>query len=316
MKAIKAKKVMVIVLASILAIVLIAGVFLSVLPAFMGDKQPIAGAQKGLYVNGNKITEPSIMTLDGEEVDFDTFRYYYLGMYNAALKQDPKFFDKEENVKQFKTAVEDSLKSGYLITKLLKDNNITASKEIEDYVDAGIAEAAKSYKTPAEFEAAIQSAYMTKDLFRNLQIEDALQPELMMAMVSDEASLKKDVLRAKHVLVQFDEAPAADSDEAKTFDEAAMKAEKLKKAQDIADRAKKGEDFDALIKEANDDPGMASNPDGYYFVEGNMVDEFYKGTKELEIDATSEPIETSYGYHVILRLEPDEKVLTKAKLID
>ena len=76
----------------------------------------------------------------------------------------------------------------------------------------------------------------------------------------------------------------------------------VKKAKEIAEKARGGADFDALIAEYNEDPGMTTNPDGYVFAEGTMVDEFYEGTKALAENAVSDPIKTSYGWHVILRL--------------
>ncbi|MBR3867666.1 MAG: peptidylprolyl isomerase, partial [Butyricicoccus sp.] len=67
-------------------------------------------------------------------------------------------------------------------------------------------------------------------------------------------------------------------------------------------RAQAGEDFEALIETYNEDPGMEANPEGYVFTEGTMVTEFYEGTLALEDDAVSEPIESSYGWHIIKRL--------------
>ena len=47
---------------------------------------------------------------------------------------------------------------------------------------------------------------------------------------------------------------------------------------------------------------MESSPDGYVFTEGEMVDEFYQGTKALEVGGVSDPIKSSYGWHIIQRL--------------
>ncbi len=103
----------------------------------------------------------------------------------------------------------------------------------------------------------------------------------------------KDYLRAKHVLVK-----TVDDNNAELPNQDALKA----KAEDIAKRAKAGEDFDTLIKTYNEDPGMESNPDGYVFTDGEMVPEFYEGTKALANDAVSDPVKTSYGWHIIKRL--------------
>ncbi len=108
-----------------------------------------------------------------------------------------------------------------------------------------------------------------------------------------EQYFKDNYLRAKHVLVMTE-----------GLDDAA-KAEKKKLAEDILKRAESGEDFDALVSEYSEDPGSQSSPDGYVFPEGQMVDEFYQGTKNIEIGAYN-LVESSYGYHVIKRLALDE----------
>lgn len=106
-------------------------------------------------------------------------------------------------------------------------------------------------------------------------------------------SFEKDYLRAKHVLVK-----TVDDNNAELPNQEELKT----KAADIAKRAKAGEDFDTLIKTYNEDPGMESNPEGYVFTDGEMVPEFYEGTKALENNAVSDPVKTSYGWHIIQRL--------------
>ena len=100
-------------------------------------------------------------------------------------------------------------------------------------------------------------------------------------------------LRCKHVLIK-----TVDDDNNELENQDELKA----KAEEVASRAKAGEDFDALIKEYNEDPGMESSPDGYVFTEGEMVDAFYQGTKALEVGGISDPIKSSYGWHIIQRL--------------
>lgn len=63
--------------------------------------------------------------------------------------------------------------------------------------------------------------------------------------------------------------------------------------------------FEALLYVFGTDPGMTSNPDGYLFGPGEMVQEFEAGTKALDIGSYSlEPVQTSFGYHIIWRLDP------------
>lgn len=104
-----------------------------------------------------------------------------------------------------------------------------------------------------------------------------------------------DYITAKHILFTFESDGTGDDD-----------ASTLKKAEDAYARAIAGENFEDLINELNEDPG--EDPEaGYTFGEGEMVDEFYQASKALEIGEISEPVRTSYGYHVIKRYPlPDE----------
>lgn len=63
--------------------------------------------------------------------------------------------------------------------------------------------------------------------------------------------------------------------------------------------------FDQLMATYNTDPGMTSNPNGYLFTDGDMVAEFENAVKALDIGScSSEPVQSQYGWHIILRLDP------------
>ena len=85
-------------------------------------------------------------------------------------------------------------------------------------------------------------------------------------------------MRAKHILV-----------EDKTL------------AEDILKKAQGGVDFDKLIADYNTDPGMPSNPDGYIFTDGEMVEPFENCVKSLKPDEIG-ICESDYGWHIIKRL--------------
>ncbi len=98
---------------------------------------------------------------------------------------------------------------------------------------------------------------------------------------------------AKHILVNKPE----EGEEAK---EGEKQGKEL--ADELLERAKNGEDFDALVKEFSQDPGSESNPDGYVFTDGEMVKPFEEKVKELKPGEFG-ICESDYGYHVILRVE-------------
>ena len=76
------------------------------------------------------------------------------------------------------------------------------------------------------------------------------------------------------------------------------------KATEILARAQAGEDFDMLIATYGEDPGMVGNPEGYTFVSGVMVPEFEYAVLGLEIGEISGLVPTTFGFHIIKRVEP------------
>ena len=133
------------------------------------------------------------------------------------------------------------------------------------------------------------SLYMSK-------VQDKVTEELKDKEVTDD-ELKKfydeNYLCAKHILVNK---PAEGEEPA----EGEKQGEEL--AKELLERAKNGEDFDAMIKEYSQDPGSESNPNGYVFTDGEMVESFENGVKSIKSGEFT-LVESDYGYHVILRLD-------------
>jgi len=74
----------------------------------------------------------------------------------------------------------------------------------------------------------------------------------------------------------------------------------------IWERAIAGEDFTELMFSYSEDfGGLDQFPDGYTFVEWQMVEEFSLATLELEIGEISRPVRSEFGFHIIMRIEPD-----------
>ena len=76
------------------------------------------------------------------------------------------------------------------------------------------------------------------------------------------------------------------------------------KAQDIANRAKAGEDFGALAKEFSKDPGSAEKGgDLGFFKAGMMVKPFEEAVKQLQPNQISEAVKSDFGFHIIKLFE-------------
>lgn len=69
--------------------------------------------------------------------------------------------------------------------------------------------------------------------------------------------------------------------------------------------------FDEMMNEYSEDPGLANYPDGYCFEPGVVVQEFSDGVAALEEGGISDVVESSSGYHILMRepVTPDDLVL-------
>lgn len=73
-------------------------------------------------------------------------------------------------------------------------------------------------------------------------------------------------------------------------------------AEEVLKKAKNGADFDQLVAEYGQDPGMEGNEVGYVFTYGEMVEEFETAAFNLKENEISDIVETAYGYHIIKKL--------------
>ena len=103
-------------------------------------------------------------------------------------------------------------------------------------------------------------------------------------------------IRARHILIKVDA-------EAKEENRVAAK----KKAEELLERVKKGENFEELAKTYSDDPGSKEQGgDLGFFGRGRMVKPFEDAAFELKEGEVSGLVESPYGYHII-RLEERKK---------
>ncbi len=108
-----------------------------------------------------------------------------------------------------------------------------------------------------------------------------------------------DKWRVQHILISTQE----QTDDAGNTTPARSDAEAQKLVKEIIAKLDKGEDFDNLIEEYNEDPGM-SKGNYYVFGTGEMVPEFEEASANLKVgEYTKEGVKTDYGYHIIKKYE-------------
>ncbi len=74
-------------------------------------------------------------------------------------------------------------------------------------------------------------------------------------------------------------------------------------AKAVEERLKKGEKFGEIARQVSLCPSGKKGGDLGSFGRGQMVKEFEVAAFKLEKGATSEPVKTQFGYHIIKRVE-------------
>ena len=159
-------------------------------------------------------------------------------------------------------------------------------------------------------ESEIQAAYVTKVSDQQSAFEDPSQYESALSSGSTIYYNLPDVRNARHILIalpdesqtQISELRSAGDDDAAD----ALLKDELAKIKDEADMvyglATEDGDFDELIAEYGQDPGMGE--DNYYTVinpSTSYVEEFASGLFSLKsIGDFTQPISSDFGYHIIL----------------
>ena len=215
------------------------------------------------------------------------------------LSETEKFF--KENAALIETCYENGIEFTEDNVTELKANISGMELQLGEEYDAAFAESPFT-KFYYYFQ---MSGYQS--LYNNLytKVSEDRENEITKAAFEE---AKSNMVRAKHILIQF---PAGEGENGEMTDE--QKEATLAKANEVLDKVNAMADiseFDALIAEYNEDPGMETYKDGYYFGRGEMVPEFEESAYSLSEGETSGLVETSYGYHILLKLplESDDEI--------
>lgn len=268
-----------------------------------------------------------VMTLDGYDVTYSEFRYYYINY----VKQFANYYGADYNTNDeykadFDKYVNEALKMNGLVANTAKeyglaltqeefDNNVLATydKITEQFKSDDSDDNSEAVRVLDETYAITPYYMIMNESIYNLY--NKIYEAFYGVGGTKFEDIKKQTLdyynengymRAKHVLIKF---PTNDDGSEVTEEQ---KAETKKKAEEVLEKAKNGEDFDKLIEEYNEDPGMSTYTAGYYFGEGEMVEPFENATKALEENGISELVETTYGYHIIKRLPLNDEDIVSA----
>ena len=164
--------------------------------------------------------------------------------------------------------------------------------------------------TDKQWQTAVRDALLVeklkqRDLYSKVRITDA---EITQAIDSLPEKEKKQssghtvtAYLPQHILIAVD---------SKTKD-----ADALAKIRELRTRISSGESFESVARANSQDPGSAVNGGVLgWAVDGMMVPEFENAMKSLPKGALSEPVRSSYGYHLIRVLDTRQQDAGDAEL--
>lgn len=268
----------------------------------------------------NKRTVPGdetkiIAVYEGGQVNEQEFnRYYYVDKYfNESLHEyyeqgDPDGF-REQMLQTY---------ISFRILSARADEDMRASTERD--VEERVKEYEKQLKSNSDAKKAWESkseqwgirmddirGYLklqatAVNYVRSLATEEKMKELYESTLATDPNAYTLATVR--HVLVAFE----PQGGEARTKEEALQRAREVKAKLDA------GADFAEIAKEYSDDPG--SSAQGGRYVSNpvsDWVEPFRQAVLALDIGEISEPVETEYGYHVILVEERKDQTYEEVK---
>ena len=214
------------------------------------------------------------------------------------------------------SAAEDTLLRIYAIEKLAADKGVVLSDEsLAALEDQALAEAAIGEGACVDdLLAALEEMHMSLDTYKRISRANFLYGDILSAEFGEECEKVSDeecgawlaeqgYMAANHILLM-----TTNKDTGETLDEAAA-AEKKAKADEIyaelsaiGDVEERVARFLELKEEYDEDTGKTYYPNGYTFTSGTMVSEFEDAVNAMEAYDLSEPVKSSYGWHVIMRM--------------
>lgn len=170
----------------------------------------------------------------------------------------------------------------YLKVPLKASTRVISDAEIENYYRKNLSEYQNPERVSIEY-----IAVRLEDIAKEIQVTEE---DLRNLYEEQKASFTSEERRkVSHILV------TVDTEGGKTAEQTA-----LAKINQIRERLAKGEDFAKVAKEMSDDPVSAQNGGDLGFItKGAMEQNFADAAFALKQGELSEPVKTSFGYHLI-----------------
>ncbi len=269
-------------------------------------------------VNGNGASADLIAYWIGYDVSYlDSYMQYYTG---SSLDWDYTLSDGTNITDYIKSNVYSSVKQHLVLENLANKYGVTLTEGQESAMADSDQTYIDQYGSEEAFEEEIAKLGMRREtydrvarsnyLYQNLYQLYNTEGSALYASDEDLAVYAADqgYITADHILLATKDLTTGEAltDEQKTEKKAL--ADEIKQKLDACegDLDELTALFQELADEYSEDPGRETYPTGYTFTTGSMVQEFEDAAYALSEGEVSEVVESSFGYHILLRLPLDK----------
>ncbi len=269
-----------------------------------------------------------VMTINGSEVAWEEYFYWiYSIAYQIQQMSDVDWsadLDGQFTYQSFAQNYAETMLTQYLTVAQKADElslEISADEQAE--IDAIYAEDVVNYGggDEAVFDEYLAEHHITRTMYDKMNSVSVNYLNIfehyfgvMGTGLPDEDALSyaqdSGYMHAKHILLRTVDDGGSPLSEAEIEAKRARAEELLDQLKGLAG-GELEEKFDELMTENSEDGGLATAPNGYYFLAGEMVQPFEESVLSLgDGEMSPELVESDFGYHIILRLplEIDEEM--------
>ena len=269
-------------------------------------------------VAGNGASADLIAYWIGYDVSYlDSYMQYYTG---SSLDWDYTLSDGTNITDYIKSNVYSSVKQHLVLENLANKYGVTLTEGQESAMADSDQTYIDQYGSEEAFEAEIAKLGMRRETYDRVARSNYLYQNLYQLYNTEGSALyasdedlaiyaaDQNYITADHILLSTKDLTTGEA----LTDE--QKAEKKALAEEIKQKLDACEGdideltalFQELADQYSEDPGRETYPTGYTFTTGSMVQEFEDAAYALSEGEVSEVVESSFGYHILLRLPLDK----------
>lgn len=273
--------------------------------------------------DGEKITAEDYLFWLARNVDYINEMQTMMG--TQEINWDEDMGDGISTKDYLKQETLETVKLFWVIEKMANKEGFKLSKEDKDTYEKDKKTAIETAGGQDAYDNYLKSMCLTDESMERINKVSALADQMETSFCREGGKFEatKDtvrtymedagILKAKHILLLTKD-PNVDG---KAYSKDKI-AQQKKLAEDLLAQLRASENpialFDELMNKYSEDTGLKGNPNGYLFstqpdgvdFTSRMVKEFEDGTKALSYNQISDIIQSEYGYHIILRLDPVE----------